>query len=45
MCAAVGLDEYVPSNHPLRRVRKLVNAMLEEMDEKLEQLYEPPQTI
>ena len=35
----VGLDTYVPENHPLRRVRRLVDAILKEMDEELEQLY------
>lgn len=35
----VGLEEYVPSTHPLRRVRKLVDSMLEEMDEEFEKLY------
>lgn len=35
----VGLETYVPDNHPLRRVRKIVDAMLAEMDEELEQLY------
>lgn len=35
----VGLEEYVPSNHPLRRVRTLVDSVLKEMDEEFERLY------
>lgn len=35
----VGLETYVPSNHPLRRVRALVDSMLKEMDEEFEKLY------
>lgn len=35
----VGLETYVPDDHPLRRVRKLVDGMLSEMDEELELLY------
>jgi transposase len=35
----VGLEEYVPMTHPLRRVRQLVDSMLEEMDEEFERLY------
>jgi len=35
----VGLETYVPENHPLRRVRKLVDGMLAEMDGELEGLY------
>ena len=35
----VGLETYVPENHPLRRVRKVVDQMLAEMDGELEGLY------
>lgn len=35
----VSLESYVPENHPLRRVRILVDRMLGEMDEELESLY------
>jgi len=35
----VGLESYVTENHPLRRVRKLVDQMLSEMDSELEGLY------
>lgn len=35
----VGLESYVPDNHPLRGVRKLVDGMLIEMDDELERLY------
>lgn len=35
----VGLQEYIPNDHPLRRFRKLVDSMLEEMDDEFEQLY------
>lgn len=35
----VGLETYVPENHPLRAVRKLVDGMLTEMDGSLERLY------
>ena len=35
----VGLESYVPADHPLRRVRKLVDQMLTDMDEELDQLY------
>lgn len=34
-----GLEEYVPSNHPLRRVRTLVGSMLKETDDEFEKLY------
>lgn len=35
----IGLETYVPADHPLRRVRKLVDAMLSEMDQQLERMY------
>lgn len=35
----VGLEAYVPDDHPLRGVRKLVDGMLGEMDDELERLY------
>ena len=35
----VGLESYVPENHPLRRIRRLTDGMLREIDEDLEQLY------
>jgi transposase len=35
----VGLEEYVPSTHPLRRVREFADSMLEEMDDEFERLY------
>ena len=34
------LDDFVPANHPLRRIREMVNEALARMDELLSQLYE-----
>jgi transposase len=36
-----GLDQYVPADHPLRRVRELFNGCLRRMDTHFDELYSP----
>jgi transposase len=36
-----GLDQYVPADHPLRRVRELFNGCLLRMDTHFDELYSP----
>ena len=36
-----GLDQYVPVDHPLRRVRELFNGCLRRMDTHFDELYSP----
>jgi hypothetical protein len=34
------LDDFVPANHPLRRIRIMVNEALSKMDELFSRMYE-----
>lgn len=34
------LDDFVPANHPLRRIRVMVNEALAKMDEVFSRMYE-----
>lgn len=36
-----GLEQYVPADHPLRRVREVFNGCLARMDTHLGELYSP----
>ena len=36
-----GLDQYVPVDHPLRRVREVFNGCLLRMDTHFDELYSP----